>query len=271
MSTTSTVCLSSNSETVTSNRIIERRQIESSTTSNNLDSDEENNFDTPLFTSPPLSQEFTTTTETNIVASDYLVESNNIPDVLPLQSKNTTSTTQSTPTFPPFTRTTPAEINERFPIEENNPTFDTTPAEFIEKFPIEENNPTSDTQPPITPATPLISNFPLFIPTTTTLVELPPISQFIETTTSRKHLPSKTINRLLPDRYTCGFQNPSERSENAPITTIDEFPWTVLLNYRYRYGFTYNFAAGFRCMGTLISNRYVITAAECITNDLFYA
>lgn len=73
----------------------------------------------------------------------------------------------------------------------------------------------------------------------------------------------KTIARIsdkLPDKNICGIQNEDSRIVGGEITKINEFPWMVLLRYNNLDGSD----AGFLCGGTLISNRYVLTAAHCL-------
>ncbi|KAF5305581.1 hypothetical protein FQA39_LY01672 [Lamprigera yunnana] len=66
-------------------------------------------------------------------------------------------------------------------------------------------------------------------------------------------------HRLLPSTTTCGIQNLNERIVGGDRTDIDEFPWLALLGYRDSFGDD----AGFRCGGSLINERYILTAAHC--------
>ncbi|KAF2895872.1 hypothetical protein ILUMI_10307 [Ignelater luminosus] len=258
----------STASTVSFNNTTQTSQIESSTTSNSFNVNQENKSQKPLFTSPPLQ----TTSKTTEINNDNSIEFNNLPNVLPLQSNNTTSTILPTSTSP-FIPITSASV-ETAPVStfiETTTTFQPIsfsppfiPSPSMKVAPVSELIETTTTNQPI-------SGSPLFIPTPAS-VDVAAISEFTETPSFDRYAFSKKVNKLLPDRNTCGFQNARERSKNSPIATIDEFPWTVLLKYRYGYGYSYDQNAGFRCMGTLISNRYVITAAECIINhqDLFY-
>lgn len=71
---------------------------------------------------------------------------------------------------------------------------------------------------------------------------------------------SASMGDKLPDQSICGIQNEETRIIGGETTEIGEFPWIVLLRYRNRNGTD----AGFQCGGTLINNRYVLTAAHCL-------
>ncbi|KAK4881500.1 hypothetical protein RN001_004819 [Aquatica leii] len=67
-------------------------------------------------------------------------------------------------------------------------------------------------------------------------------------------------HRLLPNRNVCGIEITNDRIVGGTSTDIDEFPWLVLLRYLDDFGDD----AGFRCGGSLINERYILTAAHCV-------
>ncbi|KAF2895591.1 hypothetical protein ILUMI_10586, partial [Ignelater luminosus] len=65
---------------------------------------------------------------------------------------------------------------------------------------------------------------------------------------------------LLPGKEICG-RGYIEKILGGEITDIREFPWMALLEYKTSRG------NKFMCGGSLINNRYVLTAAHCIVNE----
>ncbi|XP_075147894.1 serine protease ea-like [Haematobia irritans] len=70
--------------------------------------------------------------------------------------------------------------------------------------------------------------------------------------------PPALINNLLPHPGQCGNVL-SNRIYGGNKTKIDEFPWMALIEYTKG-----NNGKGHHCGGSLINNRYVITASHCV-------
>ncbi|XP_031354798.1 phenoloxidase-activating factor 3-like [Photinus pyralis] len=63
-------------------------------------------------------------------------------------------------------------------------------------------------------------------------------------------------NDLLALRSFCGYQHSDDYNRDSPDVTIDEFPWIAQL--------LYGKDRHVQCTGSLINNRYVLTAAQCL-------
>ncbi|KAF5305583.1 hypothetical protein FQA39_LY01674 [Lamprigera yunnana] len=70
----------------------------------------------------------------------------------------------------------------------------------------------------------------------------------------------------LPSSKICGFEKSTDRVYGGQITDKDELPWMALLRYNNKDGTD----AGFKCGGTLISKRYILTAAHCVLINTYY-
>lgn len=68
-----------------------------------------------------------------------------------------------------------------------------------------------------------------------------------------------------PELEECGLQAKDNRIVGGTVAELDEFPWMALLQYRK--GRKIEPA----CAGTLINNRYLITAAHCADVDFLKA
>ncbi|XP_054083136.1 serine protease easter-like [Zeugodacus cucurbitae] len=66
----------------------------------------------------------------------------------------------------------------------------------------------------------------------------------------------------LPLPPNCGNSSLAGRIFGGVSTDIDEFPWTALLIYTKANG-----EKGFHCGGSLINDRYVLTAAHCVSKE----
>ncbi|XP_053674393.1 CLIP domain-containing serine protease B8-like [Anopheles nili] len=64
-----------------------------------------------------------------------------------------------------------------------------------------------------------------------------------------------------PRTFECGLNTLADRIVGGNYTAIDEYPWYALLEYVSKKG-----TRAFQCGGSLINNRYVLTAAHCLAN-----
>ncbi|XP_039495853.1 spaetzle-processing enzyme-like [Drosophila santomea] len=89
-----------------------------------------------------------------------------------------------------------------------------------------------------------------------------------EDTAESTHLPGgrdeEQPGNVLPGNDVCGFLF-ADRIFGGTNTSIWEFPWMVLLQYR-KANATSSSAFTFHCGGTLLNSRYVLTAGHCLAN-----
>ncbi|KAJ8925739.1 hypothetical protein NQ315_009587 [Exocentrus adspersus] len=70
----------------------------------------------------------------------------------------------------------------------------------------------------------------------------------------------KNIGLLPKD---CGYLGSPDKIRNGKDAKLDEFPWMALLSYNTNRG------PQFQCGGTIVNNKYILTAAHCISDLIF--
>ncbi|XP_017785725.1 PREDICTED: serine protease easter-like [Nicrophorus vespilloides] len=68
-------------------------------------------------------------------------------------------------------------------------------------------------------------------------------------------------NNYIAKRSECGYMNPDFRIYGGNKTGLDEFPWMALLEYQS----LKDGERSFRCGGSIIGRRHILTAAHCVT------
>uniref|UniRef100_A0AAG5CQ92 CLIP domain-containing serine protease n=1 Tax=Anopheles atroparvus TaxID=41427 RepID=A0AAG5CQ92_ANOAO len=80
-------------------------------------------------------------------------------------------------------------------------------------------------------------------------------------TTTDRNLTSARGTLPDPKKFECGLDSLADRIVGGNDTAIDEFPWYALLQYQTKKG-----TLEFKCGGSLINARYVLTAAHCLAH-----
>lgn len=72
------------------------------------------------------------------------------------------------------------------------------------------------------------------------------------------------MGHILPNTQICGPIMPAYRIFGGEETQPNELPWMALILYAHRSRSVWNERLVSRCAGSLITNRYVLTAAHCL-------
>ncbi|KAI9580744.1 serine protease 7 [Glossina fuscipes] len=75
--------------------------------------------------------------------------------------------------------------------------------------------------------------------------------------------PSNGLGNVLPVPPNCGHVTLGDKIYMGNDTGLDQYAWMVLLSYRDKNG-----NEEFNCGGSLINQRYVVTAAHCVIGDI---
>lgn len=75
--------------------------------------------------------------------------------------------------------------------------------------------------------------------------------------------PHPLIDSILPSKSQCGQEVSVNRIVGGEVTGIDQYPWMALIEYENK-----NSRRSLSCGASLISSKYVLTAAHCITGTI---
>ncbi|KAK4875505.1 hypothetical protein RN001_011927 [Aquatica leii] len=67
-------------------------------------------------------------------------------------------------------------------------------------------------------------------------------------------------HEALPNIEDCGLNPLSDRIFGGTVTSLDEFPWVVALEFKNRY----SGSTSIKCGGSLITKRHILTAGHCV-------
>lgn len=88
------------------------------------------------------------------------------------------------------------------------------------------------------------------------------------TTWQTAYSPSSGAGHVLPTEGYCGGTSLSDRIYGGEDATLDDYPWMAILEYEKFSGGRRTGRRKLSCGGALINQRYVLTAAHCLTGEI---